>query len=34
MKSIRALFLTIFCICLSAGSALAAQTNLTFYFPV
>ena len=34
MKRIRLLFLAILCFCLCAGNALAAQTNLTFYFPV
>ena len=34
MKRIRSLFLAILCFCLCAGNALAAQTNLTFYFPV
>ena len=34
MKRIRSLFFAVLCFCLCAGNALAAQTSLTFYFPV
>ena len=34
MKRMRILCLAVLCLAFSAGTALAAQTNLTFYFPV